>query len=105
MPRRAPRTTVIPYSTLFRSVPVTGYQFQLVAFRGTLNANVVFGAFSNVASGTTAGSTPPVSTNPGTVTDLAVAGGTDSSVTLAFTEVSDGTGLPASYYVRWAVGT
>jgi uncharacterized protein YjdB len=38
----------------------TGYQFQLVAFRGTLNVNAVFGALSNVASGTTAGSTAPV---------------------------------------------
>src|SRR3989442_2094037 len=102
MPRRAPRTTVIPYSTLFRSVPVTGYQFQLVAFRGTLNANVVFGAFSNGASGTTPGTTPPETTNPRTVTDLALAGVTDTSVTLAFTEVSDGTGLPASDYIRWA---
>jgi uncharacterized protein YjdB len=47
--------------------------------------------------------TAPVSTNPGTVTDLAVASVTDSSVTLSFTEVSDGTGLPASYDIRFAV--
>jgi len=44
-------------------------------------------------------------TNPGTVADLAVTGVTDSSVTLAFTEVTDGTGQPASYDVRWAAGT
>src|SRR3989442_7531787 len=37
----------------------TGYQFQLVAFRGTLNVNAVFGGLSNQASGT-AGSTAPV---------------------------------------------
>src|SRR2546425_4278617 len=43
-------------------------------------------------------------TNPGTVADLAVTGVMDSSVTLAFTEVTDGTGLPASYDVRWAAG-
>src|SRR5207245_10873817 len=36
------------------------YQFQLVAFRGTLNVNAVFGALSNVASGTTSASTAPV---------------------------------------------
>src|SRR2546427_6891497 len=47
--------------------------------------------------------TAPVSTNPSTVADLAVAGPTDSSVTLSFTEVDDGTGLPASYDVRYAV--
>jgi hypothetical protein len=45
---------------------------------------------------------PPPSSVPGTVTDLALAGVTDNSVTLAFTEVSDGTGQPASYDVRYA---
>jgi hypothetical protein len=48
--------------------------------------------------------TAPVSTPPGTVTDLAVAGVTANSVTLAFTEVTDGTGQPASYDVRSTVG-
>jgi uncharacterized protein YjdB len=42
---------------------------------------------------------------PGTVEDLAVAATTDSSVTLAFTEVSDGMGRPASYDLRYAVGS
>ncbi|MGH7673063.1 MAG: Ig-like domain-containing protein, partial [Gemmatimonadales bacterium] len=46
--------------------------------------------------------TNPPPANPGTVTDLAVSGVTDSSATLAFTEVHDGTGLPASYFVRYA---
>jgi hypothetical protein len=32
----------------------TGYQVQLIAFRGTLNVNAVFGALSNAASGTAA---------------------------------------------------
>ncbi len=48
----------------------TSYQFQLVAFRGTLNVDAVFGALSNVASGTTANSTAPVATvtvSPATV--------------------------------------
>src|SRR6266704_3579014 len=44
-------------------------------------------------------------TNPGTVTDLAVTGVTDSSVSLSFTEVTNGAGQPASYDIRWAVGT
>src|SRR2546425_57199 len=177
--------------TVLGLVSATGYQFQLVAFRGTLNVNVVFGALSNVASGTTAVDPPPVpvasitvspatasvavgqavqlvatpkdasgiplggrvvtwatsnaggatvsgsglvsgvavgavtitatsggvqgtaaitvtapvSTKPATVTDLAVAGVTDTSATLSFTEVTDGTGLPASYDIRWAGGT
>ena len=42
---------------------------------------------------------------PGTVEDLTVAATTDSSVTLGFTEVSDGMGRPASYDVRYAAGT
>src|SRR2546430_16880112 len=47
--------------------------------------------------------TAPISSNnPGTVTDLAVAGVTDSSATLSFTEVNDGTGQAASYAVRYA---
>jgi len=167
----------------------TAYGFEVVAFRGTLNVNAVFGAVSNLAKGTTtagvvapvatvtltpasanlatgatqqfaatlkdaagnvltgrtvtwvssapavatvsgtglvtavaAGSTTitatsegksgpaamtvtPTVTNPGTVSDLAVTGVTDTSVTLAFTEVSDGAGLPASYDMRWAAGT
>src|SRR5881409_1257220 len=48
--------------------------------------------------------TAPVITKPGAVVDLAVAGVTDTSATLSFTEVNDGTGSPASYDVRSAVG-
>jgi len=169
--------------------PSTGYQFQLVAFRGTLNVDAVFGGLSNVATGSSVAGSPIVvpvasvvvspasgsvkvgqtlelsatptdsaggvlsgrvvtwassapavatvsssglvtgvttgtttitatsegvsgssaitvtATKPGTVTDLAVAGATDSSITLSFTEVNDGTGRPAKYDVRAAVGT
>jgi uncharacterized protein YjdB len=38
------------------------YQFQLVAFRGTLNVDAVFGGLSNVATGTTVSSSAPVAT-------------------------------------------
>ena len=41
----------------------TSYQFQLVAFRGSLNVDAVFGARSNVVGGTT----PPVSRSVDTV--------------------------------------
>jgi uncharacterized protein YjdB len=44
-------------------------------------------------------------TNPGTVTNLTVASVTTNSVTLSFTEVTDGAGQPASYDIRWAAGT
>src|SRR5881392_1261763 len=44
-------------------------------------------------------------TTPGTVNDLAVISVTANSLTVAFTEVNDGTGLPAKYDLRYAVGT
>ena len=173
--------------------PSATYSFQLVAYRGTLRVNAVFGPLSSIASGKTAprGSVPapvasvvlspatvsmvagstaqltatpkdsagtalsgrPVSwasgnggvatvsgagvvtgvaagaatitatsegksgtatvtvtaspttvTNPGTVTDLRVAGVTDTGVTLAFTEVTNGSGGAASYDVRSVPG-
>src|SRR4029077_18181536 len=167
----------------------TTYSFELVAFRGTLKVNAVFGGLSNVTGGTTAAPSPapvasvsvtptgvalavggtqqlvatlkdaggqtltgravswtssnaavaavgasgmvqalgagsatvtatsgavsgpvavtvatPVVTSPGTVSDLRVVGKTDSSLTLSFTEVNDGTGKPASYDMRVVVG-
>src|SRR6266550_2643601 len=48
---------------------------------------------------------PVVVMNPAQVTDLAVASVTDTSVTLSFHQVDDGTGQPASYIVKYAVGT
>ncbi|HVH66627.1 MAG TPA: Ig-like domain-containing protein [Gemmatimonadales bacterium] len=62
-------------------------------------------ATSEGKSGTAVARVATAVTNPGTVTDLAVAGVTDTSVTLSFTEVSNGAGQPASYDVRYAVGT
>ena len=38
----------------------TTYSFQMVAYRGTLGANAVFGALSNVATATTGASTAPI---------------------------------------------
>jgi len=47
--------------TVLGLTPATAYQFGIVAFRGDLNTNAVFGPLSNLASGTTnAGSTAPV---------------------------------------------
>src|SRR2546423_1501587 len=40
---------------------------------------------------------------PGTVSDLSITATSDTSVSLAFTAVDDGAGLPASYDVRLAV--
>jgi uncharacterized protein YjdB len=61
----------------------TNYQFQLVAFRGTLNVDAVFGALSNVASGTTTASTAPVATV--TVTPASVSLGVGATQQLTAT--------------------
>src|SRR5207247_10600822 len=53
----------------------------------------------------TATVTVTAATKPGKVTDFAVSAVSDTSVTLTFTEVSSGTGQPASYDVRWRKGT
>jgi len=78
--------------------PGTTYDFQLVAYRGTLGPDAVFGGLSNVATGTTTTTVGP----PGTVTDLAVVLVGSSSATLGFTEVDDGTGHAATYHMRYA---
>jgi hypothetical protein len=39
----------------------TNYQFQVISYRGTLNADAVFGPRSNIASAATTGSTAPAS--------------------------------------------
>ena len=57
-----------------------------------------------VSEGRSGTATATVAPTPDAVTDLAVASVTDSSVTLAFTEVTDGAGRPASYMIRFDVG-
>ena len=66
--------------TILGLSPATSYNFQLMAFRGTLNVNAVFGGLSNVAAASTAASVPPparvvttVTVNPATAS-LAVGG-------------------------------
>ena len=80
----------------------TAYDFELVTYRGTLMVNAVFGPLSNVASAT---ARTPVTTAPGTVTDLKVAAALDTMITLSFTEVTDGSGTPAGYDVRYVAGS
>jgi len=86
--------------------PSTAYQFELVPFRGTLNLDAVFGGLSNVVTATTdsSGSQPATVTAPASVSTLAVAAVSDSSASLSFIEVDDGTGHAASYDVRYAPG-
>ena len=72
--------------------PSTNYQFQLIAFRGTLNQNAVFGNLSNVVSATTtsSGSPPPPPPPP-------------PSGTVLFQEPFEGSGLSAGWYDNTSV--
>jgi len=81
------------------TVSATGLVAGVATGSATVTAN------SEGKSNTAAVTVTTSVTNPGTVTDLAVVGVADTGVTLAFTEVSDGTGQPASYDVRYQVGT
>lgn len=54
--------------------PSTSYQFQVIAFRGTLNQNAVFGGVSNVVAASTTSVAPP----PPVVTTVTVAPGSAS---------------------------
>ena len=71
---------------------------------GVVAGSATITATSEGQSGPAAITVTGTVTNPGMVADLAVTSVTDSSVTLAFTEVNDGTGRPASYDIRWAAG-
>ena len=63
------------------------------------------------SSGSVSGTAPvsvtaaPVDAKPGAVTDLAVLSLTDSTVTLRWTQVDDGTGSPARYALRYGTPT
>lgn len=83
--------------------PETDYEFLLLSYRlqGNGRANP---RYSNIAAGTTTAATAtPAEPDAGTVDDLAVAVATDSSLSVRWTQVDDGTGLPASYRVKYAL--
>ena len=67
---------------------------------GTTQITVTSEGKSAVATITVTASAP---TNPGTVTDLQASVTGSTSVTLSFTQVTDGAGQPAKYDVRFAV--
>ena len=76
----------------------TAYDFQLMSYR-TLNGAWQGAVYSNVATGQT---TVPGPTSGAGVTDLSVDAVTDSSFTVGWTQVDDGTGQPARYRVKFA---
>ncbi len=77
----------------------TTYDVQLVAFRSAGGAQEG-AAYSNVARART--TTPPTSGNAAVVEDLTVTGASETSLTVRWTQVDDGTGAPADYRVKYA---
>src|SRR5205814_4836331 len=65
---------------------------------GIMTGKTVITATSEGVAGTSTVTVTAI--KPSTVTDLAVVGASDSSITLLFTQVNDGSGRPAKYDVR-----
>lgn len=81
--------------------PSTEYQVQLMSYRTDASGTRVGALYSNFASGTTSASPPPPATTTG-VSDLAVLSQTETTLTVGWTQVDDGTGSPARYRVKYA---
>ncbi|PYO49516.1 MAG: hypothetical protein DMD72_04695 [Gemmatimonadetes bacterium] len=88
-------------NTAVATVDTTGLVTGVAA--GTAVITASRGTKSGSATLTVTGTSPPPTTNPGTVTDLKVSAIDSTGVTLTFTQVNDGTGKPAQYDVRYAV--
>jgi uncharacterized membrane protein len=73
----------------------TDYEFQLMSFR-TVDGVWVDARSSNVTAASTSGS------GIGRVDDLSVTDVTESSITVHWTQIDDGTGNPARYRVKYA---
>ncbi len=84
-------------------VKVNGSGLATAIAGGSATVTATSSGYAGTAAVTVTGGTTV--TAPSAVSDFAVAATTDSSVTLSFTEVNDGSGGAASYEVRLAAGT
>src|SRR2546428_760184 len=89
--------------TVVGLVAGTTYSFELVAFRGTLGVNAVFGGLSNIATATTSPSTAPVAAVAVSPTAASVAVG--QTVQLAATLKDAGGNVLTGRTVAWASGS
>lgn len=74
--------------------------------KGIGNGSATITAFSggkSAAAAVTVGTGTQTITNPGAVTDLAIATIADTTASLTFTQVTDGAGQPAQYEIRYAI--
>jgi len=87
--------------TTIVKVSGSGMATAIAAGSATITATSA-GAHGTAAISVSGGTT---TTPPAAVSDLATMAATDSTINVSFTEVSDGTGAPSSYEVRFAPGT
>jgi hypothetical protein len=71
----------------------TQYTYTVLAYDAAGNSSVQ-------SASTSATTQPGTTTSPGTVSDLSVAATSSTSLSITFTQVDDGSGLPAKYDVR-----
>jgi hypothetical protein len=83
-------------------VSITSSGLATAVRAGTTTITATMNGVRGQATATVTGGTQTV-TNPGAVTDLAVATIADTTATISFTQVNDGTGLPANYELRYAI--
>ena len=90
--------------TVLGLVPSTKYDFQVIAFRGTLNQNAVFGNLSNIVSTTTtaSGRAPVASV---TVSPTSASVGVGSTVQLAATTRDASNNILTGRTVTWTTST
>ena len=84
--------------TVLGLTPGTTYDFQLIAFRGTLNVNAVFGPLSNIATGsTTLAPVASVTVSPGSASTNVGAGGVQFTAVLKDAGGNVLTGRPVTW--------
>jgi hypothetical protein len=79
----------------------TSYEVQLMSYRTDSSGAWIDALYSNVASGATS-ATSSSPTTPGAVSDLKVLSQSETTLTVGWTQVDDGTGAPAKYRVKYA---
>src|SRR5439155_632781 len=97
-PSATPRLSRLRDNFYHSVAPVTATGLVTAVAPGSATITATSNGRSGAATITVAPRPPP-----GTVEDLTVDAVTDSSVSLAFTQVTDGGGRPAAYDVRYAV--
>jgi uncharacterized protein YjdB len=90
--------------TVLGLAPATNYNFQAVAFRGTMNLDAVFGSLSNIAAGTTtaSGAPPPASVASVTVSPSSSSLLVGATVQLSATTLDASSNVLTGRVITWS---